>query len=126
MADKPEDTALNLIWSTQPGSLQGSIEITNDPLPTHLIMTQDLWQALHDPTEWAWISEDPAITAVGPEGLDHGHTLTAAREGTTQYWAHFDASNLWASYKVVQVQADDSIVLKLEGWSVKNEDTERA
>lgn len=122
MADKPEDTTLNLIWSTQPGSLRGSLEITNDPLPTHLVMTQDLWQALHDPTKWAWISEDPAITAERPaEPYDHGHTLTAAREGTAQYWAHFDASNLWASYKVVHVQDNDSVVLKLEGWSVKEE-----
>lgn len=124
MTDPTPDTTLNLVWFTAPGSLTGKLAITNDPLPEFLLMSQDLWQALHDPTAWAWISQSPERDVARTEGLDHGHTLQEVRENTTQYWAHFDAANLWASYKVVGVQADApyDVSLKLEAWEVKNED----
>lgn len=124
MTDPTPDTTLNLVWTNRPDSLVGVVLITNDPLPEFLLMSQDLWQALHDPTAWAWLSESPDRSAERPTELDHGHTLLEVLAGTTQYWAHFDAANLWASYKVVGVQADApyDVALKLESWEVKNED----
>lgn len=115
MPEEREYQELQLEYSLD-SDMKQTTTITNDELPEYILMSNDLWQALHDANgPWCWLSDSTDVEDRTPLPLDHGTTL----DGDTQWWAHFNATNVYALYAVLGRHDEHTVALHLEKWTRK-------
>lgn len=116
--------ALNISYGHDPATLKQTVSIVNDPLPEHVLMGQELFQALYQAgIPWA------KLRRVDADDFDQGETPETDSEfdpgriyeDPTDWRVSFDVTGLEATYAVLGVQTYEpyAVQLELKNWSTK-------
>lgn len=119
MSTDHEYNLLLLEYGHDPATLAQTVTILNDPLPSHVLLGQELFQALYQTgIPWAELYRvDDDGERLGPEPI----APEQVAEHPKEWCVEFNTTNLHARYQVLGIQTYEpyAVQLELRDWSTK-------